>query len=75
MLFENLRRARETLGLSQEDVAKRIGVAQQTYSAFERGLKTPSVAVLMALADVLGATTDELLGRKENNNARQRRLL
>jgi transcriptional regulator with XRE-family HTH domain len=38
---EILRKAREDLSLTQEQIAEEIGVAQNSYSGWERGARTP----------------------------------
>ena len=62
-LGENIRRMREERGLSQSELAEKIELQKQIVSAFERGVKTPSLEKLVAIADVLRCTTDGLLGR------------
>jgi DNA-binding XRE family transcriptional regulator len=50
-LIEIARRAR---GLSQAELARQAGTSQAAVSAYERGLKTPSIAVAARLLGVLG---------------------
>ena len=59
---ENLKWAREQKGLSQKDVAEKIGVAKSTYSLYESGNREPNVQTIKKIADVLGVSADELLG-------------
>lgn len=59
---ENLRLAREQKGMSQKDVAERIGVAKSTYSLYESGNREPNVQTIKKIADVLCISADELLG-------------
>ena len=54
------REERAGLGWSQEDVAMRCGVKQQTYSAVEKG-KTRQPGFIVKLAEVLLTTPDWLL--------------
>lgn len=49
-----LRTVREARGLSLREVARRAGIDPAHLSRIERGLVSPSVAVLKRLADVLG---------------------
>ena len=60
MLSENIKKAREELGLSQEDVAKSVGITQPAYSYIENGFKNPSVPTLVRLSKVLKVSIDEL---------------
>lgn len=62
---ENLRSARENLGLSQKDVAEKIGVAKSTYSLYESGNREPNVQTIKKIADVLDVSADRLLGLDE----------
>lgn len=59
---ENLKLAREQKGLSQKDVAEKIGVAKSTYSLYESGNREPNVQTIKKIADVLDVSADELLG-------------
>lgn len=58
---EHLRKARELLGLTQEEVAELIHVQEGTYGAYERRTLVTSDA-LIRLRPVLRQTTDYLLG-------------
>lgn len=64
---ENLKQARQQKGLSQKDVAERIGVAKSTYSLYESGNREPNVQTIKRIADVLGVSADELLGIDTDN--------
>ena len=60
-LSENLKRIRETQNLSQRQLAKRLGVANTSYFAWEQGTFKPKQANLDKLAQVLHVTLDVLL--------------
>ena len=57
----NLRRARQTAGLKQRDLADRLFVSPQTVSKWEQGLTFPDIENLCRLASLLGVTVDALL--------------
>jgi transcriptional regulator with XRE-family HTH domain len=59
---EAARAARGRLGLTQVQVAERVGIAAMVYSRLERGLMLPSVPTLLKLCRVLETTPDALLG-------------
>lgn len=59
----NLREVREARNMSQEELARKIGVNQCHISDIERGRRKPSLDVLVKMADALGCSTDELIGR------------
>ncbi len=56
------RDARQRLGLTQGDVAERIGMAMEVYSRLERGKMLPRTQTLRRLCDVLQVSADTLLG-------------
>lgn len=56
-----LRAARRALGLTQEVVARRVGIATGYYSRIERGVALPSVPNLRRLGDILDVSVDHLL--------------
>lgn len=62
MIAERLTAAREKVGLSQSEVARRIGATQAAISYFEQGLKIPSVPVLLNLAKLYNVSMDYLAG-------------
>lgn len=62
MLNENIKRIRKLKGLSQEELAIKLNVVRQTVSKWENGLSVPDSSMLIALADKLDVTVNELLG-------------
>jgi transcriptional regulator with XRE-family HTH domain len=56
------RAARMRAGLTQEDVAERIGMASEVYGRMERGQMLPRVENLRRLCVVLNVPPHELLG-------------
>ena len=52
---------RKKMGLSQEELAERIGVSRQAVSKWERAEASPDTDNLIELANVYGLTLDELL--------------
>lgn len=62
MLSENIRRLRESKGLSQGELAVRLNVVRQTVSKWERGLSVPDADLLNALSEALGQPVSALLG-------------
>ena len=59
---ERLHALRERAGLSQAGLAKKLGVAQRTYSQWERRPVALRHDQLDALADALGLSLPELMG-------------
>ena len=60
-LGDAARQARLRAGLTQADVAERIGVATEVYGRLERGLLMPSVPTLRRLCVALHLPADALL--------------
>lgn len=51
---------------TQEYVAKKIGVARTTYTAYENGTKQPTLTTLIHISELFNVTTDYLLGRSNS---------
>ena len=62
---ERLRELMKEEGLNQVKLAERVGVKQNTISAWLSKKKEPSVTSLWLLADYFGVEVDFLIGRKE----------
>lgn len=60
---ETLREARESAGISQEQLAERAGLHRTYISQLERGLKSPSLDVIVSLAKGLRITPHEFTTR------------
>jgi len=65
MLGEELRRAREAAGLSQEQLAFRANLDRSYVSQLENGHKSPTVNVLFRICDALGVRPSEIFARVE----------
>lgn len=59
---ETLCSLRKSAGLSQEQLAQKLGVSRQALGKWERGEAEPDLAKLAFLSRVLGISSDELLG-------------
>lgn len=63
---ERLKEKRKEAGLSQAELAARVGVTSRTIQNYELGTRKPqNVEVVQKLADVLNTTTDYLLGNAD----------
>ncbi|MBI5077948.1 MAG: helix-turn-helix transcriptional regulator [Candidatus Yonathbacteria bacterium] len=60
-LGEQLRKIRLEKGMSQGDIAKKLGVHRSYVSGVERGIRNPTVKNLERLADALGVDPRNLL--------------
>ena len=61
----HLKELRKKKGLSQTAVAQAMGISRQNYSYYEKNQRDPDTAMVKALAEFYGVTTDYLLGRDE----------
>lgn len=60
-LFEKIKLLRRRSGLTQEQLAERIGVTRQALSKWETGDAAPDTANVIQLARLFSVTTDSLL--------------
>jgi len=60
-LGERITRAREDYGISQAELARRIGITRNAMCAIEHRNADPRASRIVAIAAVLGCTTDALL--------------
>lgn len=58
---EKIRSLREARGLTQIQVAKRVGVSKAMISAYETASKAPSIEVLIRLSRLFGVSVDYLV--------------
>ncbi|WP_338832955.1 hypothetical protein MHLNE_17640 [Moorella humiferrea] len=67
-----LRRARLRAGLTQAEVARRVGLTRASYTNIEGGYKDPSIHTALRIAQILNEHVEELFGdRPPCENKRQ----
>ena len=64
MFNDNLNKYRKQKGLSQEELAFRLGVSRQSVSKWESGQSTPELERIIEIADLFGISLDELIGHE-----------
>lgn len=62
MIGEQIKTARKAKGVSQEELAVRLGVVRQTVSKWENGMSVPDADVLIQIAELLDVPVSQLLG-------------
>ena len=62
-----LKVARAEMDLTQEELAKRIGVSRQTINAVESGRYVPSTVLALKMAQVFGKPVEEIFMLDEND--------
>ena len=70
---------RKEKGLTQLQLAEKLGITDKAISKWERGIAMPDTSIMLELCDILGISVNELLnGEKlnmENNNPKNEQLL
>lgn len=66
---KRVKKAREELGKTQFELAEQIGISQNFLGDIERGLKLPSVDVLIKISNVLKLSLDYLFSDSLDNIA------
>ena len=61
--MNRIRELRQSMGWTQAQLGKRIGVAKTTISGYEIGTRQLDPATICTLCDLFGCTADYLLGR------------
>ena len=62
MVCDTIKSLRETAGLSQSALAKRLGVTRSSVNAWEMGLSIPTAQYIVELSQLFHVSTDYLLG-------------
>ena len=65
MLKDNIKKARLEAGLTQLEVAKKLGVAQAQYARWENGGRNPKDETVEKLAEIFGTSFEILKGRDD----------
>ena len=71
-LGNNIFAKRKENGMTQEDIADRLGVSRQAVSDWERDVKKPETQNLIDLAKLLGASIDWLCADELAGSEKQR---
>lgn len=67
-LSGRIKRARMLAGLSQKELAEKLGFSDKTVSAYETDRAIPPIPTIKKIADVTGARIDELINGQAKNN-------
>lgn len=63
LFAKNMKQLRIGLGLSQEELANKIGTSKQVISRYESALRSPKIAMADKIAKALGADIASMLGQ------------
>jgi len=61
MICDKIKEARTLNGLTQAELAKKLGITRSSVNAWEMGISIPSTQYLVELSSLLKVTTDFLL--------------
>jgi|GEM_PF-3558914 len=70
-LGARLAAARKRAGLTQLELAEKVGVAQQTLAHYETSYLRPPILVLIAMSDLLGFSLEEMLTGRAPGRAKR----
>ena len=56
---------RKQLGLTQDEVAEKVGTSKQMVSMYELGKRSPKILMANRFAEALGTTLDKLMSESE----------
>ena len=62
-MIKNLKNLRTEFGISQQALADKIGVGQQSVNKYENHSVEPDITTLISIADFFDVTVDYLIGR------------
>ena len=67
-LADRIQQLRKQKGISQEELADRVGVSRQAVSKWESAQSVPDLDKILLLSDYFEVTTDYLLGCSDKRN-------
>lgn len=65
ILGDRIKKERENLNLSREDLAKKIGVSYSAIAMYEQGNREPNTSLLIKLCEVFNCSMDYLMGKSD----------
>lgn len=68
MINIRLRTLRKERGLTQVELAQKIGIGNKTISDYEREISSPDIESLNLIANFFNVSTDYLLGKSDDRN-------
>ena len=69
MMIVNLKKLRNSKGISQQQLASLLNVSQQSINKYENHNVEPDISILIAMAEYLDTTIDYLVGRSDCNSS------
>lgn len=73
--MKKLKELRKQQSISQDKMAKYLGVSQRSYGYYESGERQPPIETLIRIADYFGVTIDYLVEHTPSNLSENRQKL
>ena len=73
-MSDRIQYLRKTKGISQEELADKVGVSRQAVSKWESEQSTPDLEKVIIMSDFFGVTTDYILKGIEPVNDKEQRV-
>lgn len=65
LLADKIRHIREQAGITQAELARKLGLTRSSVNSWEMGLSVPSTQYVIELAKLFDVSTDYLLGMEQ----------
>ncbi|KAI4447558.1 hypothetical protein C823_002077 [Eubacterium plexicaudatum ASF492] len=62
MIADKIKELRESNSMTQNEVAKRLGITRSSVNAWEMGISVPSTMYIVELAQLFSVSADYILG-------------
>ncbi len=69
---ERIARLRREKGMTQEEIAEKLGVSAQAVSKWENNICCPDIAIIPKMATLFGVSTDMLLGVEAKEQSKEK---
>ena len=74
-MADRIQNLRKTKGISQEELAEKVGVSRQAVSKWESEQSTPDVEKIIIMSEIFEVTTDYILKGTEPVNANNKKTI
>lgn len=62
---KRLKELRSACGISQKEIAQKLGITRSTYANYEQGIREPDLETLKNICILFDCTSDYLIGKDE----------
>jgi transcriptional regulator with XRE-family HTH domain len=66
MIYDRIKKIRELSGLTQTELAKKLGITRSSVNSWEMGTNIPTVQYVIELSKIFGITSDSILDLEAN---------